>query len=97
MEGMLPIVADVALTSSVHHKSGLAPNHKIWAGLDKRARPVFYVSNIARYRPASAPCVLVIYTVPMRRHEVCALCFSDPPGPQARKFARQLRLRAQNM
>ena len=44
----------VALTST-RHKSGLAPNHKVWAGLDKRARPVFYVSNIARYRLASAP------------------------------------------
>jgi len=31
------------------------------------------------------------------RHEVCPLCFSDPPGPQARESARQLRLRAQNM
>jgi hypothetical protein len=87
----------VALTSSTRHNSGLAPNHKIWADLDKRARPVFYVSNIARYKLTSAPHVLVIYTIFMRRHEVCALCFRDPPGPQARKSARQLRLRAQNM
>jgi serine/threonine protein kinase len=33
----------------------------------------------------------------VRRHEVCALCLRDPPGPQARQSARQLGLRAQNM
>jgi|SRR6266436_4926553 len=51
MEGMLS--HNLFLTSRsvlrFRHKSGLAPNHKIWADLDKRARPVFYLSNITRY------------------------------------------------
>jgi hypothetical protein len=88
MEGMFSYNLFITLRSvlRLRHKSGLAPNHKIWAGLDKRARSIFYVSNITRYRRASAPHAVssFILTILVHRHEVCALCFGDPPGPQAR-------------
>jgi len=87
MEGMLS--HNLFLTSRsvlrFRHKSGLAPNHKIWADLDKRARPVFYLSNITRYIDTPRLLMfLLIHPILFCRHEVCALCFSDPPGPQAR-------------
>jgi serine/threonine protein kinase len=60
MEGMLSYYLFITSRSVLpfRHKSGLAPNHKIWAGLDKRARSIFYVSNITRYKRASAPHIL---------------------------------------
>ncbi len=85
MEGMLSHKLFL-MSHSVpfRHKSGLASNHKIWADLDKRTRSILLVSDITRYRHTLAPCVLLIHPMLVRRHEVCALCFSDPPGPQAR-------------
>ena len=60
MEGMFSYILFLTAPSvlPLRHKSGFAPNHKIWADLDKRARSVFYVSNITRYRRTSAPHVL---------------------------------------
>lgn len=52
MEGMLSFNLFLTLRLvllPLRHKSGLAPNHKIRTNLDKRARPIFYVSNTTRY------------------------------------------------
>jgi serine/threonine protein kinase len=41
--------------------SGLAPDHKIRADLDQRARPVLHVSDLARYRHDFSSSFLVIH------------------------------------